>query len=268
MSAPPPNVGKPTPQTASTLEWVADKIGDHLKSFQSPDEYFHGFLRDLRNLGVDHLQKNRNSFKDLQETALTGVLVAPLLALYDLSADTNSNGHPDIYLKARWPGVSWKAEAKITTSVDWYCEGLVKLVDRYNSGTENDTIMIGYCKTADMHLVKAEYMEHIEKNAIANFSQWHQGPKHPEAISGHRASGNPIRVHHVWANCFYETDVALFQRKGMKVPKAAKSKAAPPSTKASVTKAPSVATVPAPAKAPPIVKAPPASKAAAGKRKP
>lgn len=207
------SVEKPTAQTASSLDWVLEGLSEHIKKFKTPEEYFLAFLSDLQRLGVSNLEKNRNVLKDLQETALTTLLISPLLSMYDLTTETNSNGHPDIHLhvKARWPGLSWKAEAKIIKTLDWYCQGLIKLVEKFNSGRESDTFMVGYCRAPDPHALKAEYMAHLEKYRVANFLSWINGP--PDDVSGHKSNGSPIRVHHLWANCFYETDDGAFTRK-------------------------------------------------------
>lgn len=249
---------KPTAQTATSLEWVMEGIGEHNKKYQSPDEYFFAFLRDLRSLGVDNLEKNRNVLKDAEETVLTLFLISPLMAIYDLSTETNSNGHPDIHLSGRWPGIAWKAEAKIAKTLPWYCEGLVKLVEKFNSGKENDTLMVGYCRSADLAEEKAEYMQHVESKAVANFTKWHTphtGPKGPDAVSLHLSNGSPIRVHHLWANCFYETDDKLFTRK----PEGLKLKEAKPLPKKSSAKGSPKPAAKAPRKAAPPKK--PAKKA-------
>ena len=211
----------PTPSIANTtpLDWVNSNLSSFTSQYSNPDDYFQAFLSDLRRRGVSHLENNRNNFHDLRENALTATLIGKLDLTYDISAETNSNGHVDLLLKSPWPGISWKGEAKIIGAEDKYFEGLVKHVAKSNSGRETHALMLGYCKKPDMFLVRAKVLTDIQTQGIADFVNWHTELKSPNSASNHSASGNPLTVHHVWVNCFFETDDELFRRKLGKAPK-------------------------------------------------
>lgn len=217
----------------TSLEWVANNLPAFAKAeyANNPRAYFESFVKDLVNFGVPNVQNNRNRHAKVDENALTDLLLSPLQAGYTLSQETNANGHVDVTLKGFFPGIMWKGEAKILKSYRWYESGLVKLVAKYNSGGEDNTFMIGFCRDPDMFSIAKEYKARLQHRKPADFQNWSRLSSfdHPNIFTGeHLASGRPILVTHIWSNCHYETDKKVLAAKSKGTVKNAKKPPAKP----------------------------------------
>lgn len=184
---------------------------------RSPQDHGLDFARGLIERAVPHVEKNRNALREAKEDAITAALLG-VMDVFQPSHDANSNGHVDIYVQHALGGDALKGEAKIIDDKGgkpWYVEGLTKLVGKYNTGRENNTLMVAYCRRPNVFTHAREFINHVVQERTADFVAQHPTSRLslPESqgvfITEHKASGASLMVIHVWVNLYSPTDAAL-----------------------------------------------------------
>jgi hypothetical protein len=199
-------------------------LGDKATRELSPDLYAREFVRDVTKHAAPKLEEARMGLRDTGEDGLTHSLLLPLYSTYQgASRETDVNGHVDVSLKH--PLLLSRillGEAKLIGSgkaFEWYAQGLVKLVGKYNSGHNNLGMMICYCRFPEMYTVLSKYQGAIAAEKTADF----QGHGDVQAlglegspavfVTTHLSAGRPLNVAHVWVNMYSPTDAELFAQK-------------------------------------------------------
>lgn len=184
---------------------------------RSPDRYARDFIKDLVRHAAPRLEQAKLDFRKTSEEGLSSALLAHLYSAYPgASREGQSGGHVDVIVKdTLLADVLIEGEAKAIgpKGFDWYRQGLTKLVGKYNSGRTELGLMLCYCRKKDMYVVLVDYKKKIKKGKVADFVGHTTLPATglPAGLKGvfvtkHLASGNPVRIVHVWINMYAPTD--------------------------------------------------------------
>ena len=197
------------------LSVIRQLVGHH---DDLPDrEFVISLARDLISHSVPVLEDDRKTLADAHEDVLTLSLLSPVRLFYPgVHREGFSNGHVDIYVKK---GIAHRlvavGEAKIIDerrSYPWYRDGLTKLVDKYNSGRADITLMVCFCRQRQMYKRMAEFQQKIGENREAYFLEHVDtsfvglGDLKGVFVTVHESNGSRLYVIHLWVNQHYETD--------------------------------------------------------------
>ena len=171
------------------------------------DEEFESAFETILAMVITGLEQDKNNLSQLNENALSGILVIALNAAgLKATRETNSNGHVDLTIDAGFctPMRRKLGEAKIYDGPSHHVEGLEQLLGRYTTGRENRGLMIAYVKKADI----AGLIRKIREEMDADRPMEQQGETQDNAlkwsfISVHRHScGDDLQVGHYGCNLF------------------------------------------------------------------
>lgn len=117
------------------------------------EEEFEAAFSVILEGAVDHLERNKKKFKDLDEEGLSGALAAALsIPGLSVTQEANSNGHVDLTIEADHcvPARRKLGEAKIYAGPAYHIQGLEQLLGRYTTGREGRGLLIVYVQKKDI----------------------------------------------------------------------------------------------------------------------
>jgi len=117
------------------------------------DDAFDTAIDALLEKLVVHLEANRTLYKDLNENALTSIVVLGLnIPGLSASQEKYSNGHVDFTIEANHsiPVRKKLGEAKIYDGPQHYFAGLEQLLGRYSTGREGRGVLLVYFRKANI----------------------------------------------------------------------------------------------------------------------
>lgn len=192
------------------IEMIKRKAPEYLdlitaKSSVEFEEAFDPFL----GRAVSILETNKTNFVELDEVALSAVLVAALTVPgISVTQEQHSNGHVDITIEADHcnPARKKLGEAKIYDGPEYHFKGLGQLLGRYTTGREERGLLIVYFRKKDI----ANLVDKLRRKMDVDLPLEQQGPTQDYKIkwsflSTHKHScGENLEVSHIGCNLFVE----------------------------------------------------------------
>ncbi len=176
-------------------------------------EDFLRFIYEVLDHSVYYMQKNSRNYRELDEVALTNILIKDFHVLgINALPEVDNNGHCDITIEIKEKRWIWLGEAKIHKDYDYLHKGLNQLLKRYSVGDEfqDHGGVIIYIKQAKGAKIVKEWRERIikERKDCENTCNCDTRPDcsftsfHPE----HEKTGLPFYVKHIGILMHYHPD--------------------------------------------------------------
>ena len=179
----------------------------HLDVFASlTNDQFKIAFDSLLGKALAGMEKNKDHFQDLGETALSGVLMLAMsMPGLSVTQEEHSNGHADLTFEFYRFGIarSILGEAKIYDGPQYHIDGLNQLLG-YMTGREFSGLMVAYVKTANV----AVLMQKVRDTMDEMKPDAQRGTTQPHALkwafnSTHlHPCGEPVAIDHVACNLF------------------------------------------------------------------
>jgi hypothetical protein len=136
-----------------------------LLTSETVDEFEAAFCVILEG-AVQHLEKNKKNFENLDEEGLSGALAGKLsIPGLTVTQETNSNGHVDLTIDADHcsPARVKLGEAKIYSSPSYHIKGISQLLGRYTTGRETPGLLINYVRKEDIKGITAKLRKEMDE---------------------------------------------------------------------------------------------------------
>jgi hypothetical protein len=135
------------------------------------DEEFEAAFTVILEHAVQHLEKNKKNFENLDEEGLSGVMAGTLsIPGLTVTQEANSNGHVDLTIEADQcsPARIKLGEAKIYSSPNYHIKGIGQLLRRYTTGREMQGLLIIYVRKKDIKGITAKLKAEMDKKRPEN----------------------------------------------------------------------------------------------------
>jgi hypothetical protein len=171
------------------------------------DSSFAEALETLVEIGVSHLEKNKDHFQTLDEEGLSAVL-AGTITTYGVvvTQESHSNGHVDLTIEVlyRTPLRRSLAEAKIYNGPEYHLQGLEQLLNRYTTGREGRGFLVVYVRKRDIAALVKKLRDRMDADRPCQ--QQDVTAEHRVKwwfLSAHtHSSGERLEVSHIGCNLY------------------------------------------------------------------